>query len=123
MSIRKKLQKIADEQFEQENIENEKKLKNGEAQILLNNVLNSANSMIEQLKLFVESVNELNKNNTDVYNELKKMVKLPDEQQIAELKTEFNENVNNLFDFYWKIPSSFGSNPSKIGIQSSAVAV
>ena len=77
MSIRKKLQKIADEQFEQENIENEKKLKNGEAQILLNNVLNSANSMIEQLKLFVESVNELNKNNTDVYNELKKMVKLP----------------------------------------------
>ena len=40
MSIRKKLQKIADEQFEQENIENEKKLKNGEAQILLNNVLN-----------------------------------------------------------------------------------
>ena len=69
MSIRKKLQKIADEQFEQENIKNKKKLKNGEAQILLNNVLNSANSMIEQLKLFVESVNELDKNNTDVYNE------------------------------------------------------
>ena len=52
-------------------------------------------------------------------------IKIPGEfeQQIAELKTEFNENVNNLFDFYWKIPSSFGSNPSKIGIQSSAIAV
>lgn len=100
MSIRKKLQKIADEQFEQENIENEKKLKNGEAQILLNNVLNSANSMIEQLKLFVESVNELNKNNTDVYNELKKMVKLPDEQQIAEL-VRLSDDINyaiTLFD-------------------------
>ena len=52
-------------------------------------------------------------------------IKIPGEfeQQIAELKTEFNENVNNLFDFYWKMPSSFGSNPSKIGIQSSAIAV
>ena len=101
MSIRKKLQKIADEQFEQENIENEKKLKNGEAQILLNNVLNSANSMIEQLKLFVESVNELNKNNTDVYNELKKMVKLPDESDIekmVKLQQDVNESIKILSD-------------------------
>ena len=39
MSIRKRLKKTADEQFEQDNMEYEKKLRNGEAQILLNNVL------------------------------------------------------------------------------------
>ena len=93
MSIRKRLKKTADEQFEQDNMEYEKNLRNGEAQILLNNVLNSANLMVEQLRSFVESVNELNKNNTDVYNELKKLVKLPDEQQITEL-VKLSDDIN-----------------------------
>ena len=93
MSIRKRLKKTADEQFEQNNMEYEKNLRNGEAQILLNNVLNSANLMVEQLRSFVESVNELNKNNTDVYNELKKLVKLPDEQQITEL-VKLGDDIN-----------------------------
>ena len=57
--------KIAD--FEDQQLDNLKDLNNSEAQLLLQNITNSINVMVDQMKIFVESVNELNVNNTDIY--------------------------------------------------------
>lgn len=88
-----RLKKAAD--FENnDQLENSKDMSNSEAQLLLQNITDSVNIMVNQMKEFVESVNELNQNNTDVYNELKMLAKLPDESYIQEL-VKLEDDVNN----------------------------
>lgn len=84
--------KIAD--FEDQQLDNLKDLNNSEAQLLLQNITNSINVMVDQMKIFVESVNELNVNNTDIYNELKTITKLPDSTYIQDL-VQLKDDVNN----------------------------
>ena len=93
--MRKDLRKKADD------LRQDKVTNTDEAELLLNNISVAVDTVTENLKKFVECINELNNNNPSVYNEFKMMVKLPDEQDIekmVKLKNDIDESIKMLSD-------------------------
>lgn len=68
---------------------------------LIENISNSVDIVVSSLENLVGYVNQLNSIDKNVYNELKKMVKLPDESSIAEmvqLKKDIDDSEEILKD-------------------------
>ena len=54
--------------------------------VLLGNISTAVDSITDSLKNFVDCVNALNDNNANVYNEFIKLVKIPTEDDINNIK-------------------------------------
>lgn len=68
---------------------------------LIENISNSVDIVVSSLENLVGYVNQLNSIDKNVYDELKKMVKLPDESSIAEmvqLKKDIDDSEQILKD-------------------------
>ena len=94
--MRKDLRKCAND-----DLNNNKAANTDEAELLLNNISSAVDTVTENLKTFVQCINELNNNNPGVYNEFKMMVKLPDENDIekmVKLQQDINESIKILSD-------------------------
>ena len=94
---RRDLRKIA-EDFENDTVREEDLNQNVSNSInIIDNISNSVNIIVSSLQNFVDYVNELNNVDKNVYDELKKMVKMPDESSIQEM-IKLKEDINSAKD-------------------------
>lgn len=94
--MRQDLRKFAEDDLEQNKSSN-----TDESQLLLRNISAAVDSITNDLKVFVNCVNELNDNNANVYNEFIKLVKIPTEddiQKLVKLKQDIDQSITILGD-------------------------
>ncbi len=94
--MRQDLRKFAEDDLEQNKSSN-----TDESQLLLRNISAAVDSITNDLKVFVNCVNELNNNNANVYNEFIKLVKIPTEddiQKLVKLKQDIDDSITILGD-------------------------
>ena len=94
--MRQDLRKFAEDDLEQNKSSN-----TDESQLLLRNISAAVDSITNDLKVFVNCVNELNDNNANVYNEFIKLVKIPTEddiQKLVKLKPDIDQSITILGD-------------------------
>ena len=94
--MRRDLRKLAEDDLEQNKSSN-----TDESQLLLRNISAAVDSITNDLKVFVNCVNELNDNNANVYNEFIKLVKIPTEddiQKLVKLKQDIDQSITILDD-------------------------
>ena len=86
------------EDFENDTVHEEDLNQNvGNSINIIDNISNSVNIIVSSLQNFVDYVNELNNTDKNVYDELKKMVKMPDESSIQEM-IKLKEDINSAKD-------------------------